>query len=117
LRHQDAAASAPETPAADAPETEAQTGTYTPGAYIGYGRGEWGEVIVSVQVDAHTITAIEILDTRDDPFVGIPAMETLSETVLEENTADLDVISGATISSLGFLQAVEDALLKASSKP
>jgi uncharacterized protein with FMN-binding domain len=92
-------------------------GTYTPGIYTGRGRGKSGEVSVSVQVDAHRITAIEILDTGDDPFVGIPAMEALSETVLEENTADIDIISGATKSSLGFLQAVEDALLKAVSKP
>ncbi|MDR1930663.1 MAG: FMN-binding protein [Treponema sp.] len=88
-------------------------GIYTPGVYLGYGRGKWGEVIVSVRVDERNITDIEIIDSRDDPFVGFPAMEELSAVVLEENTPDVDVVAGATLSSLGFLQAVEDALVKA----
>jgi uncharacterized protein with FMN-binding domain len=69
---------------------------------------------VSVEVDSRNIIAVEIISAGDDPFIGRPAMESLAETVLEENTTDLDVISGATVSSLGFLEAVEDALARAS---
>jgi uncharacterized protein with FMN-binding domain len=62
---------------------------------------------------AGEIAEVEILDHQDDPFTGGPAMEELAELVLEYNAADLDGISGATESSAGFLEAVEDALGKA----
>ena len=40
-------------------------------------------------------------------------MEELLEAVLETGSTDLDAVSGATFSSAGFLEAVEDALGKA----
>jgi fumarate reductase flavoprotein subunit len=88
-------------------------GFYRPGTYTGYGIGQRGEIAVSVEVDSRNIVSIEIIRTREDPFVGRPAMEALSDTVLEENTTGIDIVSGATMSSLGFLEAMEDALSKA----
>jgi uncharacterized protein with FMN-binding domain len=86
---------------------------YAPGFYEGIGRGYQGRVHVMVQIGSGGILGIEILDHGDDELVGGAAMEELLELVLEANSTELDAVSGATGSSAGFLEAVEDALTRA----
>jgi hypothetical protein len=89
---------------------------YMPGTYEGTGAGFRGQVRALVQVDETGIAGIE-LDHEDDAEIGGAAMEELLELVLEGNsTEDIDAVTGATESSLGFLSAVEDALAKATAK-
>jgi uncharacterized protein with FMN-binding domain len=85
-------------------------GIYIPGMYEGTGRGERGDITLTVTVDRERILEILILENGEDPFIGGAAMESLAETAVEENSPDLDAVSGATRSSQGFLAALEDAL-------
>ena len=87
--------------------------SYTPGVYEGSGRGYRGPIQVSLQVSPAGIEDIAIISHNDSIFPGLVAMEELLELVLDTGTADLDAVSGATFSSRGFLEAVEDALGKA----
>jgi len=86
---------------------------YIPGSYEGSGRGYRGPVHVRVQVAPSGIEDIVITGHRESAFPGLAAMEELLEMVLEYESTDLDAISGATFSSRGFLEAVENALRKA----
>jgi uncharacterized protein with FMN-binding domain len=83
------------------------------GVYEGTARGYRGAIKLAVCLESGIIAEIDIIDCRDDEFVGGSAMDELMEQVLEYNTTDLDAVSGATESSLGFLSAIEDALGKA----
>jgi uncharacterized protein with FMN-binding domain len=94
----------------ESPLAEVSGAFYIPGSYPGRGRGRQGDIVVLVLVDERRILEIEVLDHDEDPFTGAPALESLAEAVLEENSADLDAVSGATLSSRGFLEAVENAL-------
>jgi len=86
---------------------------YTPGVYEGSGMGFRGRIHVQVQVSAAGIDDIAILGHGESSYPGAAAMEELLETVLETGSTDLDAVTGATFSSRGFLDAVEDALRKA----
>ena len=86
---------------------------YKPGIYPGSGRGYRGPVYVQVQTSSGEIEDIIITSHKDSIYPGAAAMEELLELVLETGSTDLDAISGATFSSRGFLEAVEDALGKA----
>jgi fumarate reductase flavoprotein subunit len=86
---------------------------YMPGVYEGTGNGYKGPIYVLVQTSAAGIEDIAIVSHQDSSFPGVAAMEELLEQVLETGETDLDAVSGATYSSRGFLQAVEDALGKA----
>ena len=88
------------------------TGSLLPGIYEGSSEGYRGEIHVRLHIEGGSITEIEIIDSVEDRFVGETAMEELLELVLIYNTTDLDIISGATESSEGFLAAVADALEK-----
>jgi uncharacterized protein with FMN-binding domain len=56
------------------------------------------------------IRDIEIAEHREDPAVGGEAMTELLEQALAYGPVEIDVVSGATESSRGFLNALEDAL-------
>ena len=86
---------------------------FTPGVYGGHGRGYRGPVHVRVQISHAGIEDIVIVSHREGAFPGLAAMEELLDMVLETGSTDLDTISGATLSSRGFLEAVENALEKA----
>jgi uncharacterized protein with FMN-binding domain len=87
---------------------------YEVGVYEGSGRGYRGPITVSLQISPAGIEDIVIVSHRDSPYPGLAAMEELLDEVLESGSTDLDAITGATFSSKGFLEAVEDALKKAS---
>ena len=84
-----------------------------PGIYEGIGRGYRGPVHVQVQISPAGIEDIVITSHEEGAFPGAAAMEELLEAVLETGSTDLDAISGATFSSMGFLEAVDDALRQA----
>ena len=85
---------------------------YKPGIYEATGRGFRGTIRVRVYISEGGIENIEILENNEDSH-ALDAMEELLELALELNSADLDAISGATISSRGFLSALEMALSRA----
>jgi len=80
--------------------------------YEGTGKGFRGPVTVQVQMNGDDIVGINIIDSMEDPFVGEAAMEELLDLVVLYNTTDIDVVSGATESSKGFLEAVENAIMR-----
>ena len=86
---------------------------YIPGTYEGKGNGYRGTIHVQLQTSYAEIEDIVITGHQESSYPGAAAMEELLEAVLETGSTDLDAISGATYSSRGFLEAVEDALAKA----
>lgn len=90
----------------------AYTPRYYPGVYEGEGRGFWGPVYLWVHINETGIAAIEILHEEDEQ-IGGAAMEELSALVLDMDIQDVDGVSGATGSSAGFFEALEDALRRA----
>jgi fumarate reductase flavoprotein subunit len=92
-------------------------GKYAPGVYEGTAPGFRGWIRIAVRVDENGIAGID-LDHEDDGEIGGAAMGELLELVLEGNSTDnIDAVTGATESSLGFLAAVDDALSKAAQYP
>lgn len=80
--------------------------------YEGTGAGYRGPIRVNVRMNEGYITEIIIVDSGEDRFVGGAAIEELIDTVIAYNTTDIDAVSGATETSRGFLEAVENAILK-----
>ena len=80
--------------------------------YEGIGQGYRGPILVQVRVSEGRISEIIIVDSEEDRLVGGTAMEELIDAVIEYNSTDVDAVTGATESSRGFLEAVENAILK-----
>ena len=80
--------------------------------YEGTAQGYRGPVTVQVRVSGGSITEIVVIDSEEDRFVGGAAIEELIDIVIAYNTTDVDAVSGATESSMGFLEAVENAIME-----
>ncbi|MDR0670493.1 MAG: FMN-binding protein [Treponema sp.] len=90
--------------------TGSESAVYRDGLWEGSGRGYRGEIRVQVRTGSGLIQEIGISAHNEDPLSGGAALEELLELVLDYQSTDLDAVSGATVSSTGFLAAVEEAL-------
>ncbi|MDR1422174.1 MAG: FMN-binding protein [Coriobacteriales bacterium] len=91
---------------------------YIPGTYTGTSRG-MGPITVTVTVDSLTITAVEI--TGPGETQGVGGWEAIQDgsfanRILEAQSAQIDAISGATLTSTGIAEATDDALGQARSQ-
>ena len=85
---------------------------YVDGTYSGTGSGYEGPITLEVTIEEDRITWIEVTDNIEDPEFFQPALSVLEDVINAQHT-DLDAVSGATYSSYGLLDAVDDALSKA----
>lgn len=75
--------------------------------------GMGGEIVVKVVMDGSTIAGIEILKETETPDVGGAALKKLPGMVVEAQSTDIDAVSGATVTSTAFAEAVAEALAQA----
>ena len=79
----------------------------------GTGIGKHGDISVAVTFDAGKIKAIKVLKDHENPVLSKEVYTTLKDHVVSTSSTDVDMVSGATFTSKGFLDAVEDAAKKA----
>lgn len=83
---------------------------YVPGTYRGEGEGYGGTIEVDVTVDEDSIKSVTVVSHHEDEEAAKAALETLPKAILEAQSADVDAISGATMTSDAIVSAVMNAL-------
>lgn len=98
---------------------ECTEAVYIPGTYTGVGIGfnTNENIVVSVTVDYNSIISITVDDHGETVGIGTNVFEPLSDAIIAVNGTNVDTITGATITSHGFIDAVNNALSKALVKP
>ena len=91
-------------------------GKYADGVYTGSGQGYKGTVNVTVTVEDGGITDITVDSYRDDGKYFSKAMSGVISRIISEQDTDVSTVSGATFSSRGIIEAVENALADAEYK-
>lgn len=91
----------------------AASASAAPTTVEGTGVGKHGDVTVAVTFDAGKIKDIKVVKEQENPVLAKKVYTDLKDAVVQQNAVDVDVIAGATFSSKGFLDAVEDAAKKA----
>ena len=88
--------------------------TYNDGTYEGVGQGHGGDITVSVTVTDGKLTNVEVVSQNETEAIYSSAVDTIIEGVIANNgTTNVDAVSGATESSSGIMDAVNDALSQA----
>lgn len=90
-----------------------ETGAYKDGIYTGTASGFGGEISVEVTVEEHKITNVEVTAAAGEDGSFLSMAKNVIPKIIEEQSADVDTISGATFSSTGIRDAVREALEKA----
>ncbi len=83
------------------------------GTYNGIGEGYNGEIEVEVSVEGGEIVSVEILEHSESEGTADPAIDGVPEQIIEAQSYEVDTVSGATESSEGIMEAVENALTDA----
>lgn len=87
--------------------------SYADGTYDGEGTGFGGPVDVKVTIENGQIQNIEIISAKSEDGTYLETAKGVIPKIIEAQTAEVDVMSGATFSSTGIKDAVADALKKA----
>lgn len=87
-----------------------EKGLYTDGTYTGTGNGFRGKINVTVTVENGNISDVQVRNYEDDDAYMQSVIRELIPKVLEKQSTAVDTVSGATYSSKGFLEAVEQAI-------
>ena len=88
--------------------------TLKDGVYTGTGTGYGGDIVVQMTVSGGRMTDIQITSAEDETAAYFNRAKALVTNILNRQSTDVDIISGATYSSQGIIEAVKKAAAKAS---
>ena len=80
------------------------------GVVEGIGEGHKDKIVVKVERSGDRINNIRVISHGDTKSIAEPAFEKLTSLILESQSTDVDMVTGATGTSKGFIEAVDDAL-------
>ena len=87
--------------------------SYSDGSYEGVGAGFGGDIKVSVIVKNGDISEIIVLSASGEDTAYYSQAESVLDEIIASQNTQVDTVSGATFSSRGLIEVVEDALTKA----
>ena len=87
--------------------------SFTPGSYSGTAAGMGGDVTVTISVDDTTITDVVITGDGETPGIGTMAIEQLPQAIIDAQSAEVDVIATATVTSNAIKAAAASAIAQA----
>ncbi|AQR93570.1 FMN-binding protein [Clostridium saccharoperbutylacetonicum] len=89
------------------------TGQYKDGTYTGTGAGFGGTTKISVTIAGGKITGVKTVSNEDTSKYYNRAIGTITNSVISKQSGSVDTVSGATYSSRGIIEAVQNALSQA----
>lgn len=103
----------PRSSLAEQPKASSVEQTYTPGTYTGSAMGRKGPIGVEVTFSDHAIESIEITESHETPRIANGAYQTIPQLVIEYQSLGIDSVTGATLSSMGLINAIGDCVEQA----
>ena len=90
--------------------------TLKDGVYTGTGIGYGGNITVQLTVSGGRMTDLTITNAEKETAAYFNRAKKLTASILEKQSAEVDVVSGATYSSEGIIEAVKNAIKQAAGK-
>lgn len=94
-------------------DSSEEDGAFKDGTYTGEGSGYGGTIQVEVTLADQEITNISVVSAPGEDSAYLSQAEGVIDSVISAQSTDVDTVSGATFSSTGILNAIDDALGKA----
>lgn len=126
VENQTASATADSSDSADAADSSSADDSSTPddastdadnvykdGTYTGEADGYGGTIQVEVTLASDEITSINVVSAPGEDSAYLSQAESVIDSIISAQSTDVDTVSGATFSSTGILNAVDEALGKA----
>ena len=88
-------------------------GLLVPGTYTATAHGAKHDLTVEADVTENEITDILVTEANDSPFVSEAAIAKMPARILEKQSAAVDAVTGATLTSAAIRNAVSNCLVQA----
>ena len=85
----------------------------TAGTYEAEAQGMMGMVKVAVTVSETAIEKVEVVAQNETPGISDPAIAEVPAAIVAGNTATVDAVAGATLTSTRIMKAVAECLTAA----
>lgn len=92
---------------------EPSSSSLTDGTYSASVNGHNGIIGIEVNISDSKIISIKVNESSETAGIGDKAMEKLIAEIIENQSVNVDTITGSTITSATFIAAVKDALTQA----
>ena len=99
--------------AEDAVAVPAGNGLYTPGKYSASAQGLSSEVTVTMTFDEESITDVKVNAANETADIGGAAAPEMAQWILAEQSANVDTVAGATVTSDAIKKAAVDCIAQA----
>lgn len=104
--------------ASSAPSSSAGTSASSSGTYTGeVAQTRWGPVQVAITVASGKITVVDVVQYPNgngrDAEINAQALPILKQETISAQSAQIDTVSGATVTSDGYLSSLQSAIDKA----
>lgn len=93
-------------------KTEEQS-KYTEGVFEGTGEGKNGPIVAEVTFSKDKIEKINIKEHHETEGLSDKSIKEIPEAIIENQSLDVDVVSGASLTNEAVFEAVEEAIEKA----
>ncbi len=80
------------------------------GTFRGFAKGKYGDVAVDVKLDSGALTSVKVVEHHENINYASLALDYIPLKIVEEQSLDIDVVSGATYTSKAIIEAVKDAI-------
>ncbi|MCR4626720.1 MAG: FAD-dependent oxidoreductase [Treponema sp.] len=87
-------------------------GKYTAGTYTGSAKGRNGDVEVAVTLTSSKIKSVAVTKHEETPGISDAAIKEIPAAIVKAQNANVDTLSGATITSKAIIEAAKSALAK-----
>lgn len=78
--------------------------------YEGVGQGRNGDIVTEVTVENGQITNVEVIESSETENLAEPVYTNLGDEIVASNSTEVDAVTGSTKTSVGYLEAINDAL-------
>ncbi|SHI56336.1 urocanate reductase [Clostridium amylolyticum] len=83
------------------------------GVYTGEGEGKGGKIVTEITIKDSIIKEIKVIESHDTEGLSEAAIKEMIDKVIANNSPDVDMVSGASITTKGLMEAINSALAKA----
>lgn len=88
----------------------------TPGTYQASGSGKFGPVLVETEVSESAVVSVKVIDSEETEFISDAAIGDIPAAIVEHQAIDVDVVTGATLTSAAIMMAVGECIDQAGGK-
>lgn len=90
-----------------------ETVSFTPGTYTSTQKGLNGDIVIEVTFSETEIESIEVVEENETEGIADPVFEKIPNSVLDNQSLNVDVVTGATKASDAVIAAIEDCVVQA----